>query len=97
MSHAGQTSFVLLISERKPFAHELELLIALPHQLMPRFRIIGAAQVSSHAGNKPNRSADDPHDNVRATPSARVQKSEFLRVGGRVVDVCGGRPCHAVP
>jgi hypothetical protein len=49
------------------------------------------------AGNVPNRSSDDPHDNVRGTPSARVQKSEFLRVGGRVVDVCGGRPCHAVP
>ncbi len=47
--------------------------------------------------NKPNRSGDDPHENPRATPSARVQKSEFLRVGGRVVDVCGGGPCHAVP
>ena len=49
------------------------------------------------AGNTPNRSGDDPHDNVRATPGARVQKSEFLKVGGRVVDVCGGAPCHAVP
>ena len=49
------------------------------------------------AGNVPNRSGDDPHENPRATPSARVQKSEFLKVGGRVVDVCGGAPCHAVP
>jgi hypothetical protein len=49
------------------------------------------------AGNTPNRSGDDPHDNPRATPSARVQKSEFLKVGGQVVDVCGGAPCHAVP
>ncbi len=48
-------------------------------------------------GNTPNRSGDDPHDNPRATPSARVQKSEFLKVGGQVVDVCGGAPCHAVP
>jgi hypothetical protein len=48
-------------------------------------------------GNVPNRTGDDPHENPRATPSARVQKSEFLKVGGRVVDVCGGAPCHAVP
>jgi hypothetical protein len=48
-------------------------------------------------GNTPNRSGDDPHENPRATPSARVQKSEFLKVGGQVVDVCGGAPCHAVP
>jgi hypothetical protein len=47
--------------------------------------------------NLPNRSGDDPHENPRATPSARVQKSEFLKVGGRVVDVCGAAPCHAVP
>ena len=47
--------------------------------------------------NTPNRSGDDPHENPRATPAARVQKSEFLKVGGRVVDVCGGGPCHAVP
>ena len=47
--------------------------------------------------NTPNRAGDNPHDNVRATPAARVQKSEFLKRNGRVVDVCGGAPCHAVP
>ena len=47
--------------------------------------------------NLPNRSGDDPHGNPRATPSARVQKSEFLKVGGAVVDVCGGKPCFAAP
>ena len=47
--------------------------------------------------NTPNRTGDDPHENPRATQSARVQKSEFLRVGGRVVDVCGGKPCYAAP
>jgi hypothetical protein len=47
--------------------------------------------------NTPNRTGDDPHENPRATPSARVQKSEFLKVGGAVVDVCGGRPCFAAP
>ena len=36
----------------------------------------------------------DPHSDVRATVSARTQKSEFLGVNGKVVDVCGGLPCH---
>jgi hypothetical protein len=36
----------------------------------------------------------DPHGIPRATPAARAQKSEFLRVGGKVVDTCGaGTPC----
>ena len=48
-------------------------------------------------GNVPNRTGDDPHENPRATASARVQKSEFLKVGGRVVAVCGGKPCYAAP
>jgi hypothetical protein len=47
--------------------------------------------------NTPNRSGDDPHGNPRATPSARIQKSEFLKVDGQVVDVCGGKPCFAAP
>jgi hypothetical protein len=47
--------------------------------------------------NTPNRSGDDPHGNPRSTPSARIQKSEFLKVGGQVVDVCGGKPCFAAP
>ena len=36
----------------------------------------------------------DPHSDPRSDPAARVQKSEFLRIGGQVVDVCGGRPCY---
>lgn len=36
----------------------------------------------------------DPHEDVRNTPAARVQKSDFLMPGGAVVDVCGGRPCR---
>jgi hypothetical protein len=36
----------------------------------------------------------DPHENVRSTPSARVQKSDFLEPDGAVVDVCGGQPCR---
>jgi hypothetical protein len=76
-------------------------------QLIPpirRFPSKGSAIVFWDSGtpappitNTPNRAGDDPHDNVRATPAARVQKSEFLKIDGRVVDVCGGTPCHAVP
>lgn len=38
----------------------------------------------------------DPHETPRCMPEARVQKSEFLRSGGAVIDVCGGGPCLAV-
>jgi hypothetical protein len=37
----------------------------------------------------------DPHGRPRAQVSARAQKSEFLRVGGTLVDVCSGAPCLA--
>jgi hypothetical protein len=37
---------------------------------------------------------NDPHEFVRSTPAARVQKSEFLEPGGAVFDVCSGSPCH---
>jgi len=36
----------------------------------------------------------DPHEDVRSTPLARQQKSEFLQPDGAVVNVCGGRPCR---
>ena len=37
----------------------------------------------------------DPHEDPRHTPEARTQISEFLRATGKVVDVCGGEPCHS--
>jgi hypothetical protein len=37
----------------------------------------------------------DPHSAPRNEVTARVQKSEFLKIDGAVVDVCGGRPCFA--
>ncbi|HYC57727.1 MAG TPA: hypothetical protein VEL28_22570 [Candidatus Binatia bacterium] len=37
----------------------------------------------------------DPHSCPRSDPDARIQKSEFLKTGGAVVDVCGGQPCKA--
>jgi hypothetical protein len=38
---------------------------------------------------------DDPHSDPRNSPVARQQKSDFLQVGGSVVDVCSGSPCMA--
>jgi len=45
--------------------------------------------------NEPNREGTDPHSHPRNEVAARRQKSEFLGVGGGVVDVCGGGPCFA--
>jgi hypothetical protein len=47
--------------------------------------------------NLPPREGEDPHEDPRADPDARVQKSEFLRPDGAVVDVCSGAPCPADP
>ncbi|HEX2128102.1 MAG TPA: hypothetical protein VHF58_02685, partial [Solirubrobacterales bacterium] len=35
----------------------------------------------------------DPHSYPRSDPGARVQKSRFLRRRGKVMNVCGKRPC----
>jgi hypothetical protein len=45
--------------------------------------------------NVPNRMGTDPHSDPRKDVDARVQKSEFLKTGGMVVDVCSGAPCTA--
>jgi hypothetical protein len=45
--------------------------------------------------NQPPREGEDPHADPRSDVEARVQKSEFLRVDGAVVDVCDGLPCMA--
>ncbi|MFN8037398.1 MAG: hypothetical protein U0V73_15875 [Acidimicrobiia bacterium] len=39
----------------------------------------------------------DPHSDPRSSPTARQQKSDFLRGGGSVTDVCGGKACTAAP
>ncbi len=36
---------------------------------------------------------DDPHSDPRDDVNGRRQKSEFLRTDGRVINVCGNRPC----
>jgi hypothetical protein len=45
--------------------------------------------------NTPPSVGQDPHEFPRRSAAARQQKSNFLRVGGQVVDVCGTRPCYA--
>jgi hypothetical protein len=47
--------------------------------------------------NLPPRTGEDPHGDPRADVQANVQKSEFLKVDGRVVDVCNAAPCTAAP
>ncbi len=47
------------------------------------------------AGARAN--GNDPHGLPRATVAARLQKSDFLQIGGTVVDTCGASPCHAAP
>jgi hypothetical protein len=46
-------------------------------------------------GNVPPREGEDPHEYPRRMATARQQKSEFLKLDGRVVDVCAGKPCYA--
>ena len=45
--------------------------------------------------NTPPTEGADPHSHPRSDVKARLQKSEFLKVGGQVVDVCGATPCYA--
>ena len=46
-------------------------------------------------GNVPPAIGRDPHGAPRGEVSARVQKSEFLKLRGRIVEVCGSKPCYA--
>ncbi|HLM09381.1 MAG TPA: hypothetical protein VK307_06700 [Thermoleophilaceae bacterium] len=76
-------------------------------QLIPRipsFPYAGSAIVMWDSGtpeapltNTPNRAGEDPHEFPRRQAAARLQKSEFLRIDGRLVDVCGGGACLAPP
>jgi hypothetical protein len=45
--------------------------------------------------NTPPREGKDPHSAPRSDINARIQKSEFLKIGGQVINVCGARPCYA--
>jgi hypothetical protein len=43
----------------------------------------------------PPRAGTDPHGHPRNTAIARLQKSQFLRLNGKVIDTCGPTPCYA--
>jgi hypothetical protein len=43
----------------------------------------------------PQAFGSDPHECPRRQPEARLQKSEFLKNGGMVIDVCSAAPCLA--
>jgi len=43
--------------------------------------------------NTPPTTGADSHGDPRTSVDSRVQRSEFLKVGGAVVDVCAGAPC----
>ncbi|MFQ5667554.1 MAG: hypothetical protein ACE5I7_14175, partial [Candidatus Binatia bacterium] len=45
--------------------------------------------------NLPPSTGADPHEDPRNSPLGRQQKSDFLQVGGAVVDACAGAPCVA--
>jgi hypothetical protein len=61
-------------------------------------RTVGTATEGTAApptANVPPREGRDPHGGPRGEVSARVQKSEFLKLRGRIVEVCGSKPCYA--
>jgi hypothetical protein len=43
----------------------------------------------------PAENQEDPHEAPRRTANGRVQKNAFLSPGGKVIEVCGNRPCYA--
>ena len=47
------------------------------------------------ANNTPPRAGADPHSHPRNAALARLQKSQFLHINGKFVDVCGAGPCYA--
>jgi hypothetical protein len=54
-----------------------------------------SGQPTPPANNTPPRAGSDPHSHPRNSPLGRAQKSEFLKIGGGVVDTCGAGPCYA--
>ena len=69
---------------------------------IPSFPFAGSALVVWDSGSPtppttetPPRTGADPHSHPRNTAIARMQKNQFLRLNGKVVDVCGTSPCYA--
>jgi hypothetical protein len=69
---------------------------------IPSFPFDGSALVVWDSGSPtppttetPPRTGADPHSHPRNTAIARMQKNQFLRINGKVVDTCGATPCYA--
>ncbi len=54
-----------------------------------------SASPAPPSADTPPRAGTDPHEDPRASPQAREQKSLFLTRDGLVVDVCHAQPCTA--
>ena len=59
------------------------------------FVVWDSGQPTPPANNTPPRAGSDPHSHPRNSPIGRAQKSEFLKIGGGVIDTCGAGPCYA--
>jgi hypothetical protein len=59
------------------------------------FVVWDSGQPTPPANNTPPRTGSDPHSHPRNDAAARLQKSEFLKRGGTVIDVCNAGPCYA--
>ena len=57
----------------------------------------GVGNPIAPTGDLPPRLGRDPHSRPRSTPDARQQKSEFLKPGGKITEVCPATSgCHSV-
>ena len=59
------------------------------------FVVWDSGQPTPPANNTPPRAGSDPHSHPRNSVAARLQKSVFLHINGKFVDVCGADPCYA--
>jgi hypothetical protein len=59
------------------------------------FVVWDSGQPTPPANNTPPRAGSDPHSHPRNSAAARLQKSIFLHINGKFVDVCGADPCYA--
>ena len=58
----------------------------------PRYVVWDSGSPTPPTTNTPPRAGADPHSHPRSTANARLQKSEFLQLNGKVVDTCGASP-----
>jgi hypothetical protein len=80
-------------SDLTPF-YAIPPITSFPHK-RSAFVVWDSGSPTPPANNTPPRDGADPHGHPRNTAIARLQKSEFLKVGGVVIDTCGATPCYA--